>query len=69
MHSCLSSLFLKYGMTPLMHATYKDRADMCCLLLQHGADVNGNQLEYGYTALMFAGLSGKTVTAFIVKFS
>ncbi|XP_056275519.1 ankyrin repeat and MYND domain-containing protein 2-like isoform X1 [Pseudoliparis swirei] len=53
-------LFSQYGMTPLMHATYKDRADMCCLLLQHGADVNGNQLEYGYTALMFAGLSGKT---------
>uniref|UniRef100_A0A8C2WPK2 Ankyrin repeat and MYND domain containing 2 n=1 Tax=Cyclopterus lumpus TaxID=8103 RepID=A0A8C2WPK2_CYCLU len=54
-----SVALLKYGMTPLMHAAYKGRADMCCLLLQHGADVNGNQLEYGYTALMFAGLSGK----------
>lgn len=48
-------------MTPLMHAAYKGKADMCRLLLQHGANVNCNQHEYGYTALMFAGLSGKTV--------
>lgn len=41
-----------------MHATYKGKADMCKLLLQHGADVNCNQHEHGYTALMFAGLSG-----------
>ncbi|MEQ2159608.1 hypothetical protein GOODEAATRI_024753 [Goodea atripinnis] len=27
-------------MTPLMHAAYKGKADMCKLLLQHGADVN-----------------------------
>ncbi|KAG7501013.1 ankyrin repeat and MYND domain-containing protein 2-like [Solea senegalensis] len=50
----------EYGMTPLMHAAYKGKEDMCRLLLQHGADVNCNQHEYGYTALMFAGLSGKT---------
>uniref|UniRef100_A0A4W6CY93 Ankyrin repeat and MYND domain containing 2 n=1 Tax=Lates calcarifer TaxID=8187 RepID=A0A4W6CY93_LATCA len=56
----MSPLFLKYGMTPLMHAAYKGKADMCRLLLQNGADVNCNQHEYGYTALMFAGLSGKT---------
>lgn len=42
-----------------MHATYKGKADMCKLLLQHGADVNCNQHEHGYTALMFAGLSGR----------
>lgn len=48
-------------MTPLMHAAYKGKADLCRLLLQHGADVNCNQHEYGYTALMFAGLSGKTM--------
>ncbi|XP_037119431.1 ankyrin repeat and MYND domain-containing protein 2-like isoform X2 [Syngnathus acus] len=48
------------GMTPLMHAAYKGKSEMCRLLLQHGADVNCNQHEYGYTALMFAGLSGKT---------
>lgn len=46
-------------MTPLMHAAYKGKADMCRLLLQHGADVNCNQHEHGYTALMFAGLSGR----------
>lgn len=45
-------------MTPLMHAAYKGKADMCKLLLQHGADVNCNEHEHGYTALMFAGLSG-----------
>ena len=33
---------------------------MCQLLLRHGADVNCNQHEYGYTALMFAGLSGRS---------
>lgn len=54
-----SLLFCQYGMTPLMHAAYKGKADMCRLLLQHGADVNCNEHEYGYTALMFAGLSGK----------
>uniref|UniRef100_A0A8C8FLF6 MYND-type domain-containing protein n=1 Tax=Oncorhynchus tshawytscha TaxID=74940 RepID=A0A8C8FLF6_ONCTS len=47
------------GMTPLMHAAYKGKADMCKLLLQHGADVNCNEHEHGYTALMFAGLSGQ----------
>ena len=41
-----------------MHAAYKGKADMCKLLLQHGADVNCNEHEHGYTALMFAGLSG-----------
>lgn len=48
----------QYGMTPLMHAAYKGKTDMCKLLLQHGADVNCNEHEHGYTALMFAGLSG-----------
>lgn len=46
-------------MTPLMHAAYKGRTDICRLLLQHGANVNCNQHEYGYTALMFAALSGE----------
>ncbi|MFT7805319.1 ankyrin repeat and MYND domain-containing protein 2 [Arapaima gigas] len=50
----------EYGMTPLMHAAYKGKADMCRLLLRHGADVNCNEHEHRYTALMFAGLSGKT---------
>ena len=57
--SFLLSLSLpQNGMTPLMHAAYKGKADMCRLLLQHGADVNCNEHEHGYTALMFAGLSG-----------
>ncbi|VFV31845.1 ankyrin repeat and mynd [Lynx pardinus] len=45
-------------MTPLMHAAYKGKLDMCRLLLRHGADVNCHQHEHGYTALMFAALSG-----------
>ncbi|XP_056374857.1 ankyrin repeat and MYND domain-containing protein 2 [Hyla sarda] len=49
----------EHGMTPLMHAAYKGKVDMCELLLQHGADVNCNEHEHGYTALMFACLSGK----------
>ncbi|XP_060104578.1 ankyrin repeat and MYND domain-containing protein 2 isoform X2 [Heteronotia binoei] len=48
----------EHGMTPLMHAAYKGKVDMCKLLLRHGADVNCNEHEQGYTALMFAGLSG-----------
>uniref|UniRef100_A0A8C8RED9 Ankyrin repeat and MYND domain-containing protein 2 n=1 Tax=Pelusios castaneus TaxID=367368 RepID=A0A8C8RED9_9SAUR len=48
----------EHGMTPLMHAAYKRKVDMCRLLLRHGADVNCNEHEHGYTALMFAGLSG-----------
>lgn len=46
-------------MTPLMHAAYKGKLDMCRLLLRHGADVNCHQHEHGYTALMFAALSGE----------
>lgn len=53
-------------MTPLMHAAYKGKADMCKLLLQHGADVNCNEHEHGYTALMFAGLSGKTFSILVL---
>ncbi|EPY75776.1 hypothetical protein CB1_001566004 [Camelus ferus] len=36
----------------------KGKLDMCKLLLRHGADVNCHQHEHGYTALMFAALSG-----------
>ncbi|KAK2096250.1 hypothetical protein P7K49_025284 [Saguinus oedipus] len=38
--------------------SYKGKLDMCKLLLRHGADVNCHQHEHGYTALMFAALSG-----------
>lgn len=47
------------GTTPLQHAAFKGRSDLCDLFLQHGADVNSNQHIDGYTALMFAALSGK----------
>lgn len=53
-----AACFWQHGMTPLMHAAYKGKVDMCRLLLRHGADVNCNEHEHGYTALMFAGLSG-----------
>ncbi|KAG8443059.1 hypothetical protein GDO86_011761 [Hymenochirus boettgeri] len=56
----------EHGMTPLMHAAYKGKLDMCKLLLQHGADVNCNEHEHGYTALMFAGLSGKKEIAWLM---
>ncbi|KAE8596394.1 hypothetical protein XENTR_v10016083 [Xenopus tropicalis] len=56
----------EHGMTPLMHAAYKGKVDMCKLLLQHGADVNCNEHEHGYTALMFAGLSGNKEIAWLM---
>ncbi|XP_053570095.1 ankyrin repeat and MYND domain-containing protein 2 isoform X1 [Bombina bombina] len=58
----------EHGMTPLMHAAYKGKVDMCELLLQHGADVNCNEHVQGYTALMFAGLSGnKEITWLLLE--
>ncbi|XP_013406731.1 ankyrin repeat and MYND domain-containing protein 2 [Lingula anatina] len=49
-----------HGMTPLQHAAYKGKKAVCELLLAHGANVNSHEHEYGYTALMFAALSGNT---------
>lgn len=58
----------EHGMTPLMHAAYKGKTDMCRLLLRHGANVNCNEHEHGYTALMFAGLSGnKEITRVMLE--
>uniref|UniRef100_F7BB14 Ankyrin repeat and MYND domain containing 2 n=1 Tax=Monodelphis domestica TaxID=13616 RepID=F7BB14_MONDO len=58
----------QHGMTPLMHAAYKGKTDMCRLLLRHGANVNCNEHEHGYTALMFAGLSGnKEITRVMLE--
>lgn len=45
-------------MTPLQHAAFKGRTDVCQLLLENGADVNSNHHENGYSALHFAALSG-----------
>ncbi len=46
-------------MTPLQHASFKGHANICSLLLAHGADVNDHEHDQGYTALMFGALSGK----------
>lgn len=48
----------EHGMTPLMCAAYKGKAEMCELLIAQGADVNSNHHEQQYTALMFGCLSG-----------
>ena len=45
-------------MTPLQQAAFKANVDICHLLLAHGADVNSSEHNQGYTALMFAALSG-----------
>ncbi|XP_064643870.1 ankyrin repeat and MYND domain-containing protein 2-like [Lineus longissimus] len=46
------------GMTPLQHAAYRGKFDICELLLAHGADVNSLFHDQGYTTLMFAAISG-----------
>ncbi|XP_050407199.1 ankyrin repeat and MYND domain-containing protein 2 isoform X2 [Patella vulgata] len=51
---CLDST----GMTPLQHAAFRGKKELCELLLAHGADVNSNYHDNSYTALMFATLSG-----------
>ncbi|XP_035217493.1 ankyrin repeat and MYND domain-containing protein 2-like [Stegodyphus dumicola] len=47
------------GMTPLQHAAYKGDYKLCKLLLDCGADVNLSRHISKYSALTFAGLSGK----------
>ncbi|CAL1292895.1 unnamed protein product [Larinioides sclopetarius] len=47
------------GMTPLQHAAYKGCYKLCKLLLDCGADVNLTKHVSRYSALTFAGLSGK----------
>jgi ankyrin repeat protein len=47
-------------MTPLQHAAFKGHANICSLLLAHGADVNDHEHDQGYTALMFGALSGNS---------
>ena len=52
------NVYLQNGMTPLQQAAFKAKVDICHLLLAHGADVNSSEHNQGYTALMFAALSG-----------
>ena len=53
----------QHGMSPLQHAAYKGNKQMLDYLICHGADVNQNEHEHGYTALMFAALSGNANSA------
>ncbi|XP_076455993.1 ankyrin repeat and MYND domain-containing protein 2-like [Babylonia areolata] len=46
------------GMTPLQHACFKGRADVCRFLLDNGANVNAYFHENGYSTLHFCALSG-----------
>ncbi|XP_041371875.1 ankyrin repeat and MYND domain-containing protein 2-like isoform X2 [Gigantopelta aegis] len=46
------------GMTPLQHAAFRGKKDVCQMLLARGADVNSNYHDNGYSTLMFAALSG-----------
>ncbi|KAL5010337.1 hypothetical protein ScPMuIL_012642 [Solemya velum] len=46
------------GMTPLQHAAFRAKKEVCELLLAHGADVNSNYHKDRYSCLMFAALSG-----------
>ena len=45
-------------MTPLQHAAFRGKYDVADLLLSAGANVNSDEHENKYTALMFAALSG-----------
>ncbi|GAB1601008.1 ankyrin repeat and MYND domain-containing protein 2-like [Argonauta hians] len=48
-----------HGTTPLQHAAFKGRTELCKLFLDRGADVNSNHHIDGYTTLMFGAISGK----------
>ncbi|UYV61204.1 ANKMY2 [Cordylochernes scorpioides] len=48
------------GMTPLQIVAYSGNYELCKLFIDRNADVNANSQNSGYSALMFAALSGKT---------
>lgn len=54
--SCLD----ENGMTLLAQACYKGDAAVVKELLKRGADPNSNEHKHGYTALMFAAISGSS---------
>ena len=45
------------GMTLLMHAAWKDRADMVQYIIDQGADANGGNHGHDYKALHFSALA------------
>ncbi|TGZ74094.1 hypothetical protein CRM22_001132, partial [Opisthorchis felineus] len=46
------------GMSPLHQACFRGHVDVAEYLLQNGADVNSKDQKQGYTALMFAAITG-----------
>lgn len=55
------------GMTPLDQACFKANKYLVEYLLDHDADPNSNEHAQGYTALMFAALSGQPQSAEICR--
>ena len=55
--SDVNAVTTSYGSTPLMEAAHYGHAEVCALLLRHGAAVD-HQNEYGGTALMEASRYG-----------
>ena len=47
------------GSTPLLDAAWAGNAEICQLLIQHGADVNAQHREAGSTPLQYAVLTGR----------
>lgn len=56
------------GMTPLQHAAFRAKKEVCELLLAHGADVNSNYHKDRYSCLMFAALSGDAYFLYLFIF-
>ncbi|KHN82406.1 Dauer abnormal formation protein 25 [Toxocara canis] len=55
------------GMTPLDQACFKANKELVEYLLDHGSDPNSNEHAQGYTALMFAAISGQPQSAEICR--
>lgn len=55
-------------MTLLDQASYKGNAVLVEELLKRGADPNSNAHKHGYTALMFAAISGSPRKSIIFRF-
>uniref|UniRef100_A0A158R408 MYND-type domain-containing protein n=1 Tax=Syphacia muris TaxID=451379 RepID=A0A158R408_9BILA len=56
----ITLMFFKNGMTLLDQASYKGNVTLVEELLKLGANPNSNEHKHGYTALMFAAISGKS---------